>query len=98
MRNLTPHPLVIFPPTLPLESGWKETASSIRRPGKEIRPLLIIPPDPAGLLRMEEINEQGDPVRIGDQDNFAIQGRLGPGRPKSRNPCYTGSATDPDGR
>jgi hypothetical protein len=34
--------------------------------GEEIRPLLVIPPDPTGPLRMEEINEEGDPVRIGD--------------------------------
>ena len=66
MRNLTPHPIRIFGPDAP--SRVRAEGDRFFHPdtGEEIRPLLIIPPDPAGPLRMEEINEEGDPVRIGD--------------------------------
>jgi hypothetical protein len=66
MRNLTPHPLVIFPPNAPPRVRVEGDRFFHPDTGEEIRPLVVIPPDPAGPLRMEEINEEGDPVRIGD--------------------------------
>jgi hypothetical protein len=66
MRNLTPHPLVIFPPSAPSRVRVEGDRFFHPETGEEIRPLVVIPPDPAGPLRMEEIDEEGDPVRIGD--------------------------------
>ncbi|WP_322794745.1 hypothetical protein [Thermoflexus sp.] len=66
IRNRTPHELVIFPPDTPSRVRAEGGRFFHPETGEEIHPILRIPPDPEGELRLEEIDEPGDPVRIGD--------------------------------
>ena len=64
IRNRTPHEVVVFPAGTP--SRVRAEGGRFFHPdtGEEIRPILRIPPDPAGELRLEEIDEPGDPIQI----------------------------------
>mgnify|MGYP000089880641 CR=1 FL=1 len=66
IRNRTPHEIVIFPPDAPSRVRAEGGRFFHPETGEEIRPILRIPPDPEGELRLEEIDEIGDPIRIGD--------------------------------
>ena len=66
MRNLTPHLIRVFPPSTPDRIRVEGDRFFHPETGEEIFPLLELPPDPSGPLRLEEVDEEGDPVRVGD--------------------------------
>lgn len=65
IRNRTPHELLIFPPNTPARVRVERGRFFHPETGEEIHPILRIPPDPEGELRLEEVDEPGDPIRIG---------------------------------
>lgn len=62
IRNRTPHEIVIFPARAPSRVRAEGGRFFHPETGEEIHPLLRIPPDPEGELRLEEVDEMGDPL------------------------------------
>ncbi len=61
--NHTPHSLVIFPPSAPDRVRVVEGRFLDPQTGEEILPLLVLPPS-GEVWRLEEVDEEGDPLLI----------------------------------
>jgi hypothetical protein len=61
--NHTPHALVFFPPSAPDRVRVAEGRFFDLQTGEEISPLLVLPPS-GEVWRMEEVDEEGDPLRL----------------------------------
>jgi len=66
MRNLTPHPLIIFPPNAPSRVRVEGDRFFDPETGEEILPIVVIPPDLEGPLRLEKVVKEERAVQIGD--------------------------------
>jgi hypothetical protein len=61
-----PHPLVIFPPNAPPRVRVEGGRFFDPETGEEIFPIVVIPPNPEGPLRLEKIVKEERAVQIGD--------------------------------
>jgi hypothetical protein len=66
MRNLTSHPLLIFPPNAPSRVRVEGGRFFDPETGEEIFPTVVIPPDPEGPLRLKKVVKEEVAVQIGD--------------------------------
>jgi hypothetical protein len=66
MRNLMSHPLIIFPPNAPSRVRVEGGRFFDPETGEEILPIVVIPPDPEGPLRLKKVVKEERAVQIGD--------------------------------